>query len=192
MNELFRGILVGHKLKLLSHEVHAHLIHNLYLAHLRMTYELAKHENKEVRTTDTKKLLPLCSNSGLANSQVIHKWLTIYPLYFCTKVVYIVGTRSSNVYRTCHHSTNPGKKRPKEDESRVVDLHRLLVTIIASLLRSSCSNIRGYAVTMLACHRERWIGRLEKKLVSMSQNFFLRQCHDTCRESLLKGKPRYG
>jgi hypothetical protein len=29
--------LVGHKLEFLSHKVHAHFIHNWYLAHLKMT-----------------------------------------------------------------------------------------------------------------------------------------------------------
>ena len=68
------------------------------------------------------------------------------------------------MHRANANSANPAKKKSKEDEGRVVELHRVLVTITSSLLRSSCSNLRSYSVAMLACHRERWIGKLEKKL----------------------------
>ncbi len=67
--------------------------------------------------------------------------------------------------RSASQTVNPAKKKSKEDESsKVVDLHRVLVALVASLLNSNCSNLRGYAIQMLECHRERWIAKLEKQL----------------------------
>ena len=73
-------------------------------------------------------------------------------------------------------SVASGKKKSKEDESKVVDLHRVLVAVVASLLNSTCSNLRKYAVNMLECHRERWIVRLEKQLEEDLEALHFPQC----------------
>ena len=73
-------------------------------------------------------------------------------------------------------SVNPTKKKCKDDESKVVDLHRVLVAVVASLMTSTCSNLRNYAVKMLECHRERWIARLEKQLEEDLEALHFPQC----------------
>ena len=83
---------------------------------------------------------------------------------------------NSCLFRSATNSANPTKKKSKDDENRVVDLHRLLVSIVASLLNSTCSNLRSYSVKMLECHRERWIGKLEKLLEEDLQVLQFPQC----------------